>query len=137
MHKKYLNQRRFKKGLRNLEKDLGNTLMADGTDASKTELAGKLDFWVSYYVTWLFQNTKLPEDVWCDGVVWNNERCSLKFQELAHGMFSLECELDILDDKSSSTGELSVTFEFCQKFKKFIKYEILLSIDTEKYVFSS
>jgi len=132
-----INKRRFKKELRRLEADLGSALKIYGIDITDSEFIGKLDFWVSYYVTWLLFRTELPKEVWCDGSVWDTDKHILEFKKLSELEFSLECELDIQDDNSTYSGHLDMVFEYDSNFKKFTKYRARLSVMNNEYVFSS
>jgi hypothetical protein len=78
-----INNRRFKKGLRFLEADLGDTLKQYGADTSNIELMWRLDFWLSYYVTWLFRGTDLSNLFWCDGPVWDTDHLVLERTEIS------------------------------------------------------
>lgn len=73
MKQQFPSHRRIKKALRSLEQDLGNTLLEPEYGYSDQEIKDKLDFSVSYYVTWLFRKTDLPNVVWCDGILWQND----------------------------------------------------------------
>ena len=131
------NSRRLKKGLRKLEADLGKTLLLHNPKLSSPEFEGKLDFWISYYVTWLFRSIELPKDFWCDGSVWKKDRHILEFGKLSEREFSLKCELDIQDNSSTYEGHLNAKFEYDSNFVKFSKYQVSLNVLGRNHEFSS
>lgn len=132
-----INKRRFKKGLRRLESDLGDTLRLYDPDFLNPEFVGKLDFWISYYVTWLLRNTDLPEKFWCDGSIWERDQHILEFSRLSKFEFSLKCKLDIQDDSSTFDGHLDATFESDPRFIKFTEYKVKMAVLGNDYEFYS
>ncbi len=132
-----IKKRIFKKRLRRLEADLGSSIKLYGTDVSNSEFQGRLDFWVSYYVSWLLRNTELSKELWCDGSVWDKDHHIMEFKRVSKLQYFLKCKLDLQDDNSTYSGNLEATFEYDPKFKKFATYMVKLSVVNSNHVFSS
>ncbi|MBO1518809.1 hypothetical protein [Oceanisphaera pacifica] len=132
-----MNKRRFKKALRSLEIDLGGALKQKNLDLSSPEFIGRLDFWISYYVTTLLRATREPDELWCDGSRWVDGHHVLDFSKLREYKYSLKCLLDLQDDESTYNGELNFTFEYNNEFQRFLNFRASLLVENREYVYSS
>ena len=137
MKKQYPKTRRIKKALRKLELELGDFLQSAEFDCESLDSKGKLDFWVSYYVTWLLRKLNFPKESWCDGVAWRNGVYILEFSKISEKKFELKSELDILEYNEASNSKFLLNFEYSNNFEKFKNYVINLTIGEKQYIFRS
>jgi hypothetical protein len=137
MKKQYPKIRRIKIALRKLELELGNFLQSSEFDSECPDSNGKLDFWVSYYVTWLLRKLNFPKEAWCDGVAWRNGIYILEFSRISERRFELKSEIDILEYSEASNSKFLLNFEYSNNFEKFKNYIIHLNIGEKQYLFMS
>ncbi len=131
-----VSKRRFKKNLRNRESYLGVILQEYDFEISDLEFLGRLDFWISYYVTALLSNTDTSEHIWSDGTLWENDNYVLSFKAISRVSYQLSCELDLQDQNRMYPGNLNLSFVFDASFSKFINFQANLYFQEREYQFS-
>ena len=131
-----ISKRIFKKSLRKKETYLGEILCEYDFDISNSEFLGRLDFWVSYYVTSLLKRTDTSKEIWSDGVLWKDGKYVLSFKAIHKASYHLSCELDLQDRCRMYQGGLDLLFEFDDSFSKFVSFQAKILFQERQYQFS-
>lgn len=131
-----ISRRRFKKSLRSNESYLGSILNEYDFDITDADFLGRLDFWISYYVTALLSKTDTSEEIWSDGSLWKEDHHVLTFKALSRTSYQLSCELDLQDANKMYEGSLDLSLEFDSIFSKFTTFQAKLRFQELEYQFS-